>query len=380
VLTGFVIPFPIVIGSFIGVMIFQIIGNPVLHSFGLLPTWKEGMSTITTGLSNNLDFWLSAGIGVGIAVGLIGLGSVIRSVMRSKDKQNKERSVLTAPKGRGDFPLWVGIAMWLVATMGYVALSRILVPGFPFIIILAFGLIWTPLISYVNARMVGLTGQTVNFPFLRESVYLASGYRGVDIWFAPIPIHDLGTTAQRFREMELAKTKFTSIYKAEMLMFPTILVASFLFWQFFWHTSQIPSAQYPFINRMWPMEATMRSIWLTANQSGSENFLMKALKPDVIFGGGAAAFVLYGACVLLGVPLLTFYGMIGGMQGQIHGAVPMFAGALLGRYYFAKRFGTGRWSMYAPVLLAGFSCGVGLMAMAGIALALIAKSVNYLPF
>ena len=36
--------------------------------------------------------------------------------------------------------------------------------------------------------------------------------------------------------------------------------------------------------------------------------------------------------------------------------------------------------MYTPVLLAGFACGTGLIAMASIALALIAKSVNYLPF
>jgi hypothetical protein len=58
----------------------------------------------------------------------------------------------------------------------------------------------------------------------------------------------------------------------------------------------------------------------------------------------------------------------------------MFIGALLGKKYFAKRFGVDKWRSYAPVLLAGFSCGMGLMGMTAIALALIAKSVSFLPY
>ena len=380
VLIGFVIPFPIVAGSFIGVIVFQIIGNPILHRLGYLPTWREGMGTITTKLSNDVDFWLSVGIGTGVAVGLIGLGSVIRSAIKMRGQPERDRPIQGVPKGRGDFPLWIGLAMWLVATVGYIWISHVLVPGFPFWILLVFGLIWTPLISYVSARMIGLTGQGVGFPFLREAVFMKSGYTGADIWFVPFPMHDLGGTAQRFRELELAKTTFTSIFKAELLMLPTILIASFVFWQFFWHTSQIPSAQYPYANRFWPLEATMQSIWITANKAGADNFLLKALKPDVIIGGGILALVLYALSTAMKIPLLMYYGLIGGMNGRIHEALPMFAGALLGRYYFARRFGAGRWAMYAPVLLAGFSCGVGLTGMSGIALALIAKSINYLPF
>lgn len=379
-LIGFVLPFPIVFGSIIGVVVFQIIGNPILYKFGMMPTWREGMGTITTQMAASLDFWLSAGIGIGVAVGLIGLGSVVRSAIKMRGRSERERALMAVPKNRGDFSIWLGLGMWLFATAGYIVLSKILVPDFPFAIILFFGLIWTPLISYVNARMTGLTGQQVNFPFLREAVYIKSGYSGTDIWFAPIPIGDLGATAQRFREMELAKTRFTSIYKAEVLMLPTILIASFIFWQFFWHTSQIPSAQYPYANRFWPLQATMQSIWLTANRVGEENFLLQALKPEVIVAGGLATFALYGVCVAVGIPLLMFYGIIGGMQGLIHTALPTFLGAMLGRYYFAKKFGAGRWSMYAPVLLAGFSCGMGLTGMSGIAVALIAKSINYLPF
>jgi hypothetical protein len=77
---------------------------------------------------------------------------------------------------------------------------------------------------------------------------------------------------------------------------------------------------------------------------------------------------------------MFFYGMIGGVGAWPATSLPTFFGAWLGKRYFSKRFGVDQWRMYAPVLLAGFACGTGLISMASIALSLIAKSVNYLPF
>ena len=71
---------------------------------------------------------------------------------------------------------------------------------------------------------------------------------------------------------------------------------------------------------------------------------------------------------------------IGGVGGMMHGTISSMIGAALGRYYFAKRFGSEEWHRYAPVLLAGFGCGMGLIAMVAIALGLIIKSVSFLPF
>ena len=96
--------------------------------------------------------------------------------------------------------------------------------------------------------------------------------------------------------------------------------------------------------------------------------------------GAAFAGALYGATLLFKWPLLFFYGFLGGIGNLPHNTIPTMIGALLGRYYFAKRFGLERWQLYTPVLLAGFACGTGLIGMAAIALALIAKTVNYLPF
>jgi hypothetical protein len=67
--------------------------------------------------------------------------------------------------------------------------------------------------------------------------------------------------------------------------------------------------------------------------------------------------------------------------GQLpHFTLPKLLGAWLGHCYFKKRYGEENWMRYAPVLLAGFFCGMGLIGMLGIALALVAKSVSVLPF
>lgn len=381
VLIGFVLPFYIVVGMFISSITCQIFTNPILQSHGLLPTWRYGMGSIDTQLSVNLDFWMSVGIGAGVAIAMIGLYTVIATTIRTAGMVRERRATAyVIPKDRGDFPISLAIGAWVLATFGYIAMSHYLVPKFPLWILIGFGVFYSPIMSYVSARMFGLTGAGVGFPFIREATFLKSGYKGVDIWFAPIPLYDMGWAAQRFREVELTGTKFTSVLKAEAFMLPVMLIASFLFWAFFWHTSPIPSPQFPFAQKMWPISATMQSIWISSNSQGHDSFLLKALKPPVMVYGGVGALLLYGALAAFKCPVLLFYGLAGGVGAMPHYTIPQFGGALLGRYYFARRFGKEKWTMYAPVVLAGFSCGMGLMGMSSIALALISKSVSYLPY
>jgi hypothetical protein len=105
-----------------------------------------------------------------------------------------------------------------------------------------------------------------------------------------------------------------------------------------------------------------------------------AIRMSVIVPSAVGGLLVYGAFAAAKVPALFFYGFIGGVGQMFHGAISNMIGALLGRYYFAKRFGAEEWHRYAPVLLAGFSCGMGLIAMVAIALGLITKSVSFLPF
>ncbi len=53
-----------------------------------------------------------------------------------------------------------------------------------------------------------------------------------------------------------------------------------------------------------------------------------------------------------------------------HAIILEVAGAFLGRFFFLKRYGA-MWRQYAPVLLAGFSCGMGLTGMFAMGVTLI---------
>ncbi|MGI6294995.1 MAG: peptide transporter [Armatimonadota bacterium] len=381
VIVGFVIPFPIVLGQFISSIACQIGLNPILYHMGMFPDWTYGTPYPQTQLATSIDFWMSVGIGTALGIGVIGLGSVIHSLLKVRREANRPTMNRNIAINRGDWAIKWSLAVWGLAILAQIIVAHFLVPSFPWWIFCFYGLIYTPVISYVSGRLIGLTGQGVGFPYLREATIIKSGYKGADIWFVPMPMHDLGGQAQFFRELELVGVKFNNIIKAEILKLLIVLPASFMFWSFFWKTSPIPSAQYPFVQRMWPINATMGSIWWTANtQNLADNWLFRALRPSVIVGSGIGTLLLFGISSLFKVPILFFYGFMGGIQSAPMNTIPLFTGSCLGRFYFRKRFGDVRWGQYAPVLAAGFGCGTGLTAMTGIAVALITKSVNYLPF
>ena len=73
-------------------------------------------------------------------------------------------------------------------------------------------------------------------------------------------------------------------------------------------------------------------------------------------------------------------GIVGGVGVPLHMGVPLMVGALLGRYYFLRKFGKERWRRYVPVVAAGFSCGVGLALMAAVGLSFISQCTRNLPF
>jgi hypothetical protein len=190
---------------------------------------------------------------------------------------------------------------------------------------------------------------------------------------------DQGGAAGRFRELELTRTRFTSLIKAELLMFPIIFACSFLFWAFFWHLNQLPSGTFPFAARQWPVAARQAYIIFTANSSESP-LLLQALNPTTIVVAGVVGLALYNVLGRLGVPVVFFYGLLGGVGAPLHGGLSLLVGALVGRYYFRRRIGEERWTRYVPVVAAGFACGAGLAGMLAVSLSLIMQCAKDLPF
>lgn len=393
---GFILPYPVAAGMLFGAVVSRIFPLPMLlYHFGAFGDagnggWTPGMDAFFTRQVTDLKFWMSVGIGLQLAVGLIGIGYVVQSFRGSRRAAMGRGLWTPPPPGRGDVAIWKPLAIWFTISCFYIVFAQYLLGRqghfglFPWWILIFFGLVWTPVNSFVSARMVGMTGLGVTFPWLRETAIMKSGYQFVDVWYAPIQVNDYGPQAQRFREAELTGTKFTSIVKIELLILPIFLVSSFVFWAFFWHSSSIPSSQHPFAYRFWPFYATFQAMFQSSGTGEGPGWMQEAIDFHKIGWGCAAGLGMYGVMALLRLPSLFFYGTINGVTGGAGywppDLITVFLGAWIGRRYFARRFGVDKWRMYSPVLLAGFACGTGLIAMAAIALALIAKSVNYLPF
>jgi len=293
------------------------------------------MESMRTIWAASIDIWLSFGIGTAFAIAFIGFYKMWASWKAAKaEGQGMSIGFGTPPAGRGDFNVWVCIALFLACTTAYVILCRILVPDFPILFIIIFGYLWTPFESYINARMVGLTAQSVAIPMLSQATFIFSGYKGVDIWFAPIPLSNYGATAARFREVELTGTKFTSIIKAEVLMFVVILATSFVFWTYVWKLNPIPSSYYPYTQKFWDYTSMSSWLWMTSTtEGGNREIFLKAMKPSLMAGGLGFGVLAYWLLNALNVPVMTIYGFIRGLGYMPHYVILELAGALLGRFY-----------------------------------------------
>lgn len=383
VFIGMVLPFWAVMGGLVGLLI-TVAANPFLYRHGILSRWHPGMGTVDTIFANNFDFYMSFGIGLGLAIACVGIWHVVRSFTDAKQKQRGSLSDLfNPPPGRGDFNFWISIGIYVFSTLSYVGLCVWLVPSFPWIFFLAYGFIYTPLISYITARMEGIAGQFVSLPLVREASFIAGakyfGYQGIEIWYAPIPIHNYGEATVNFRQIELTGTSIRGIIKAEIVVFPVVMIASLLFSQFIWRLAPIPSSSYPYAQELWHLQALNTLLMQTSTLEGNALFYQALNLVYVLIGTGFGV-VTYMVLSLFGLPVLLIYGIVRGLgQSAPHGLILEVIGALLGRFFFLKRYGA-MWRQYAPVLLAGFSCGMGLTGMFAMGFALILKSLNRLAY
>src|SRR5205814_9819672 len=76
-------------------------------------------------------------------------------------------------------------------------------------VLLFYGFVFTPVMSYVGARVEGIVGLSAPVPFVREATLMLSGYKGAAIWFVPFTAHNYGNQALYFRLAELTGTKIT---------------------------------------------------------------------------------------------------------------------------------------------------------------------------
>jgi len=382
-LIGMVLPFFAMVGSFIGLIV-TVVVNPILYRHEMLTSWAPGDDTIATLFKNNVDFYFSFQIGIAVAIALGGLAQVFKSIRQRRATALQGRGVpwrSSAPRGRGDIKSWLIIGSYVFVTMAYILVSGFLIDWHPgvMIVLVILGFVYTPFISYVTARLEGIAGQVVQIPFIREASLILSGYRGVACWFLPIPIANYGRMTVFYRQCELTGTKFTGIWKSRIILYPIILLSSIFFMSFIWGLAEVPSAVYPFAQRMWELRAKNASI-MYSSTLGEYSLFEEAFNWLYVGLGTGFGVLLFAGLSLLGAPVFLVYGVVRGLgQTMPHSIIPQFIGALIGRYYFQRKLKL-KWRQYIPVVTAGFMCGMGLIATLCIGVTFLSKAVIQLPF
>ncbi len=392
-LTGLIVPLWAVMGTAAGMLV-TLVANPLLHRAGVLTRWQPGMDTVATTFNNSLDFWMSFGIGTALGIALISFYQTGRDLsrnIRAARQRRREavagsaasrRGIWATPPGRGDFPIWMALGLYVLCSLAVIGVTHLLVPKFPVYFLFFFVLLYTPLVSYIDARLQGISGTTMTIPMVREGAIILSGYKGLDIWLAPMPVDAYAGAATAFRTKELTGTNFLSYAKASCLTVPLSFALSFAFWAFIWRSGAIPSELYPYANKMWELNARNAVVLFSATlpREGVTPLFFQALHPQVI--GLASAFCVSAFAILSAfkLPVLAVYGFVQSIGGMPHGFVLIVVGALIGRLYFRRKYGAQKFLQTMPVLLAGYGTGVGLIALLGVAVNLIVSAVSAAPF
>jgi hypothetical protein len=399
VLLGMVLPYWAMLGSLAGTLI-AFLANPILYHVGILHSWKPGAGAIGTMNSNTLDFYLSWGIGLTAAIAVIGFYHVFSSVLRRKRDLDERAAasidwtkLFRPPAGRGDISLWLGAGIYLFSTTTNIVLAYFLlnsahkaglgdaVSKTLLAVLCFYGFVYTPIVSYVSARMEGLVGMGVTVPYVREATFILSGYKGAAIWFAPFPAYNYGAQTTYFRTTELTGTKITSMLKAEAFILPITIIATIVFSQLIWKIAPIPSNAFPAAQTTWQVQAFQQAVIYSSTLPGNAHGpFSQAFVPAYIFAGLILALISYAGMSFFGLPVLMVYGFIGGLNGgRSDIMIQQFAGALLGRYWLSKRFGK-LWPQYRTVFFAGFACGMGLIGMLSLGIVFMSKSVVQAPY
>ena len=84
---------------------------------------------------------------------------------------------------KGELSIFMIFISYLIASSAIIITTF---TKFPIWIAIAFVLGWSFLSSMIATRAIAISGFQVTVPYVKEAVILASGYKGVDIWFAPM--------------------------------------------------------------------------------------------------------------------------------------------------------------------------------------------------
>ena len=379
VILGMTLPFWSMVGSFVG-LIFTFVMNPILYLTGHMSTWNEGDTTVVTLFANNVDFYFSFQIGISLAIAVFGIWIAFRTMRKGRTNASSRRraeEVRAHAAARGHIPDALVLATYAFACTAYILMCGWLIDWHRgvMVVLLFFAFLYTPLISYVTARLEGLAGQVIEIPFITEISFILSGYTGAKIWFLPIPKANYGVQVVSYKQAELLGCKFGSVWKAQLLLFPIIILSSLFFSSFIWSLAEIPSAVYPYTEKIWDLTAKNTCLVYSATLGEYSQF-SEALGWGRFLAGFGSAGAVMGLLGWFGAPTMLFFGVVRGLgQTAPHTVIPNFLGALIGKFYFERRY-KREWRKMIPVVSSGFFVGTGLISILSVGFVFLAKAVS----
>ena len=361
IISAFVLSDKMILSMIVGSYAVWVFGNYLIvkYNLALQPWWLPGMSSEFIYSRSTMYFWAVPLIGFSLAVGLMPVLSRPKRFLKSLS------SISLMGSARVKYYILLGILVpTLLGILVYATLT-----DFP-LYIAAPLFIFAPLVlSMVNSQMVGETGKSIDVDVPMNLIYYASGYPGVEVWFAPTLINVEGTGwLKNFKVAELTDTPIWDLIKARIMLIPVMMIAGFLFVQLFWSLAPIPSGVYPGAQIFWRVRAINKCIWIKGREVGLFN-------PYWLLASFVIGVAVYFIASMINVPAI---GLAAGAHTTPHFATSLLIGLLL-KMALRKYKGEIWWNKNRRLLAAGLGVGLSIAVTISVAVSLIITSIWTLP-
>ena len=380
---GFVTPFSVVILMWIGAFAIYFVGNMLLVQFDLwtnpaeIGSWIPRSSASYIAYWSNLRFWIMVIIGISLALAVVPQIRHPKPLIRSLKSLAKTTRV---SKEQGLFSIRVILALFLGASITSVVLTHILVPDFPMWVVVLMVIGWSFIVSFVASNVAGVTGGTLNIPWVREGIIVATGYPSWDIWFAPMQMNILAASlCASMKQAVVTKTLISDYIKAFVFTMGLTFIFSLFYVSLFWNVAPIPSVSYPATVNMWQITVQNRNLttlWFKTGRFFNLNLLL-------------ASFIV-GSSIYLTTDFLGYSMVLPSILGGItsgFGFMPpiiwvtsMMVGALVGKYGFSRLIGEKRWNTWKGTLFSGLSAGNSIALIFGVGLTSAIRAQWVMPY
>jgi len=373
---GLLLPLNQSFSLFLGSVIVWILLNFIFTvNPSFFPSWYNeyyrGMQINAIYLRSTQRIWISPLFGISLGTGLAiflmaskGTFGTIKSLF-SKTSRFKEAT---------DYPLWLGLLMFLFGSLGSVILFMFLIPDFPIYLPVLASLFISPLIGLLAARSVGQLGFAPTIPWPWQALVYFTNYQGYAGWvYSPyICMGGPGGLSQAVKVSYMTETRPKDYFIAIAIAYALNMIVGFIALDIFWRIAPIPSSAYPNTMIYWPVNAANDGLFATRQIILSLPTIVActALSFVLVLVTGTSAFSKFfnPIAFVTGVWTLPPY------------SIMILLGSLANVFLFSKYLGKAQWESKRGVLIAGFFSGVGIFLSLGIALTLLMKAAWIWPW